>query len=224
MLQNVEHLISLKLINITQEFGKRTFNYNLKTQVRWITMVLSSSSSFMSMQIPTQFISYLFLNGPTGRITAMCRQIMRCWSLCYGHSANSNYAHSSGVPTFNFPFRQWINIIVVDMYTYIHLIHIYIHTQTHYTQKECTGWKVLLKNIYITNCENSGSKRFNTLNSEKLHSMLGFFLFISPSTVWYSVNNDVLFLWCCNIKLLQYSAVLFGKTNKFPNTVIPKGK
>lgn len=135
-------------------------------------LVLSSRSSFIHMQIPIQFNSYLFLNGPAGRITAMCRQTKRRWSLCYGHSANSSYGHSSGILPFNFLFCQWLNVKEVVIYV----------------QRKHRMKRPLKK--YITDCEISGSFRFHTLNSAKLHSMSDFFfflIFISLSTLtWYS--------------------------------------
>lgn len=71
---------------------------NFKTQARQTAMdsglVLSYCSSFICMQIPIQFNSYFFLNCPAGRTMAMRWQMKRHWSLCYGHFANSSYAHS----------------------------------------------------------------------------------------------------------------------------------
>lgn len=71
---------------------------NFKTQARQTAMdsglVLSHCSSFICMQIPIQFNSYFFLNCPAGRTMAMCWQMKRHWSFCYGHFANSSYAHS----------------------------------------------------------------------------------------------------------------------------------
>lgn len=170
--------------------------------------VLSSRSSFIRMLIPIHFNSYLFLNRLVGRITAMWWQMKRCWSLCYGHSANSSYVHSSGILPFNFLFCQWINIKVVVIQV----------------QRKDRMKRPLKK--YITDCEISGSERFHTPNSQIALCLAFFFLiFISLSTLtWYSTNNNVLFLWCqlssCNIVHDR----LIGMTTNFTNSVILRGK
>lgn len=158
-------------------------------------LVLSSCSSFIYMQIPIQFNSYLFLNGPTGRITAMCRQMKRCWSLCYGHSANSSYVHSSGILPFNFLFCQWINIKAA-------VIYVQRKHRMKRPLKKCS-----------TNCEISGSERFHTPNSAKLHFVSGAYFFFLNFHFIVHINSVLRKQWyvipMMSVMYLQHCAWQF---------------
>lgn len=167
------------------------------------------SFSFICMQIPIQLNSYLFLNGPTGRIMATRRQMKRRWGLRYGPSANSSCAQSSGILPCNFLCCQWINMKVV-------VIRV--------PRKQ--RMKRLLKK-YTTDDEISGSERFHTANSGKLHSVSAFLRLVSISLstlTGYSANNDLLLLWCQFSNCNTEHDGLIAMTTNFRDSVIPRGR